>query len=61
LDDLPEGFSKEQMFEALADERQKEFLMEGDRWFDLIFRGFDFLKQEMEEYIPMRIWNRAGS
>ena len=52
LDDLPEGFSKEQMFEALADERQKEFLMEGDRWFDLIFRGFDFLKQEMEEYIP---------
>jgi hypothetical protein len=52
IGDLPEGYSKEQMFQALADERQKEFLLEGDRWFDLVFRGFDFLKQEMEEYIP---------
>ena len=52
IGDLPDGFSKQQMFEALADERQKEFLLEGDRWFDLLFRGFDYLKQKMEEYIP---------
>ena len=52
IGDLPEGYSKQQMFEALADERQKEFLLEGDRWFDLIYRGFDFLKSEMEAYIP---------
>lgn len=52
IGDLPEGYSKEQMFEALAEERQKEFLLEGDRWFDLIFRGIDFLKQEMNKYIP---------
>jgi hypothetical protein len=52
IGDLPEGYSKQQMFEALAAERQKELLMEGDRWFDLIYRGFDFLKREMEAYIP---------
>ncbi len=52
IGDLPEGYSKQQMFEALAAERQKELLMEGDRWFDLIYRGFDFLKREMESYIP---------
>ena len=50
--DLPPGYSKEQMFQALADERQKEFLMEGDRWFDLVFRGFDFLKNTMNDYSP---------
>ena len=50
--DLDAGYSKKQMFEALADERQKEFLMEGDRWFDLIFRGMSFLKQEMNNSIP---------
>jgi hypothetical protein len=52
IDELPEGFSKDQMFQALADERQKEFLMEGDRWFDLRFRGMDYLGQEMNEYKP---------
>ena len=52
IDDLPAGYSKAQMFQALADERQKEFLMEGDRWFDLIFRGIDFMKQEMHDYSP---------
>lgn len=50
--DLPTGYTKEQMFQALADERQKEFLMEGDRWFDLVFRGLPFLKKEMGNYIP---------
>jgi hypothetical protein len=52
IEDLPEGYTKEQMFQALADERQKEFIMEGDRWFDLIYRGREFLKQEMEDYTP---------
>ena len=52
IGDLPAGYSKAQMFQALADERQKEFIMEGDRWFDLKFRGIDFLKQEMDNYFP---------
>lgn len=52
IGDLPSGYSKEQMFQALAEERQKEFLMEGDRWFDLVFRGFDFLKRTIDDYSP---------
>ena len=52
LGELPSGYSKEQMFQALADERQKEFILEGDRWFDLVFRGLTFLKKEMNNYIP---------
>jgi starch-binding outer membrane protein, SusD/RagB family len=52
LNDLPDGYSKAQMFQALADERQKEFLLEGDRWFDLVYRGIDFLTTEMNNYIP---------
>lgn len=52
LDDLPTGLSKSEMFEALADERQKEFLLEGDRWFDLRFRGIDYLKHKMNEFMP---------
>src|SRR5690606_33248372 len=49
---LPEGLSKSGMFAALAEERQKEFLMEGDRWFDLRFRGMDYLKSEMAAFLP---------
>ncbi|MGV8093078.1 MAG: RagB/SusD family nutrient uptake outer membrane protein [Mangrovibacterium sp.] len=52
IGNLSGGYSKNQMFQALADERQREFLMEGDRWFDLCYRGIDFLKQEMNAYIP---------
>lgn len=52
IGDLPAGYTKEQMFQALADERQKEFIMEGDRWFDLVFRGLTFLKKEMNSCIP---------
>ena len=52
IGNLPPGYSKDQMFQALADERQREFLLEGDRWFDLCWRGIDFLKQEMNNYIP---------
>ena len=52
IGDLPTGYSKAQMFQALADERQKEFLLEGDRWFDLKFRGIEFLKKEMNAYFP---------
>lgn len=50
--DLPTGYSKDEMFQALADERQREFLMEGDRWFDLRYRGMDFLEQEMNAFKP---------
>jgi starch-binding outer membrane protein, SusD/RagB family len=52
IGDLPAGYSKEQMSQALADERQKEFIMEGDRWFDMVSRGLNFIKQEMNSYIP---------
>jgi len=52
IGNLAAGFSKDQMFQALADERQREFLLEGDRWFDLCWRGIAFLKQEMNKYIP---------
>ncbi len=52
IGNLPPGYSQDQMFKALADERQREFLLEGDRWFDLCWRGIDFLKQEMNNYIP---------
>ena len=50
--DLPEGLSKQEVFEVLADERQKEFLLEGDRWFDLRYRGLDYLKAEMNAFMP---------
>lgn len=52
LSTLPPGYSKQQMFEALADERQKEFMMEGDRWFDLRFRGAQYLKTTMNAFVP---------
>lgn len=52
IGNLPAGYSQAQMFQALADERQREFLLEGDRWFDLCWRGIDFLKKEMNNYIP---------
>jgi len=52
IGDLPTGYTQDQMFQALADERQKEFLLEGDRWFDLRFRGLAFLTQTMNDFIP---------
>lgn len=52
LANLPEGFNKEQMNNALAQERQKEFLCEADRWFDLSFRGFNYLKSTLNAAYP---------
>lgn len=52
LQDLPDGFTKEQMNDAIAKERQKEFLGEADRWFDLSFRGFDYLKKTLNDFFP---------
>lgn len=52
LADLPAGLSKEAMNDALAKERQKEFLGEADRWFDLSFRGFDYLKSTLNSIYP---------
>jgi hypothetical protein len=50
IGNLPSGYAKDQMFQALADERKREFITEGDRWFDLVFRGLPFLKKVMEDY-----------
>jgi hypothetical protein len=52
LDPLPAGYSKDQMNKALAEERHKEFIMEGDRWFDLSYRGFDYLKSKLNDFYP---------
>lgn len=52
LPSLPGGYSKEQMNDALARERQLEFIMEGDRWFDLSYRGFPYLKQTLNNFFP---------
>ncbi len=50
LTGLPEGLSKEQMNDALSRERQKEFICEADRWFDLSFRGIDYLKNNLNSF-----------
>ena len=55
LSPLPAGYSKEQMNDALAQERQWEFLLEGDRWFDLSYRGFDYLKAKLNAFFPHSI------
>ncbi len=52
LGNLPDNLSKEQMNDALAMERQKEFICEADRWFDLSFRGFDYLKKTLNSFFP---------
>jgi len=52
LKDLPAGLSKDGMNDALAAERQKEFICEADRWFDLSFRGFDYLKKTLNDFFP---------
>jgi len=52
VDGLPETLSAQQVFEALADERQREFLLEGDRWFDLRYRGINYLKETMGAFLP---------
>ena len=52
LPSLPNGYSKEQMNDALAQERQFEFILEGDRWFDLSYRGFSYLKQTLNNFYP---------
>ncbi|MBL7737394.1 MAG: RagB/SusD family nutrient uptake outer membrane protein [Chitinophagaceae bacterium] len=52
LASLPSGYTKEQMNSALAQERQWEFLVEGDRWFDLSYRGFSYLKTTLNAFFP---------
>ncbi len=52
LDPLPSGYTQEQMNDALANERQLEFLLEGDRWFDLSYRGIDYLKETLNNFFP---------
>ncbi|HEY8397094.1 MAG TPA: RagB/SusD family nutrient uptake outer membrane protein [Flavihumibacter sp.] len=52
IDELPAGLSKAETFQALADERQRELIMEGDRWYDLVFRGYDFLRSTLESFMP---------
>ena len=52
LEPLPSGYTKDQMNNALAKERQLEFLLEGDRWFDLSYRGIDYLKETLNDFFP---------
>ncbi|MGV8093612.1 MAG: RagB/SusD family nutrient uptake outer membrane protein [Mangrovibacterium sp.] len=52
LSPLPSGYTKDQMNAALAQERQFEFILEGDRWFDLSYRGFSYLKQTLNNFFP---------
>lgn len=52
LGPLPSGYTKAQMNDALANERQKEFILEGDRWFDLSYRGFGYLKSTLNAFYP---------
>jgi hypothetical protein len=52
LADLPEGLSKEQMNDALALERQREFIGEADRWFDLSYRGISYMKSTLNTFFP---------
>jgi len=61
LDPLPSGYSKDQMNDALAQERQWEFLLEGDRWFDLSYRGFDYLKTTLNAAFPHSVRNQDAS
>lgn len=53
LEGLPTGLTKESMNDVIASERQKEFLCEADRWFDLSFRGFDYLKKTLNAFFPV--------
>lgn len=52
LGSLPAGYTKDQMNDALAQERQFEFILEGDRWFDLSYRGYNYLKQTLNSFFP---------
>jgi len=52
LGPLPTGYTKDQMNDALANERQLEFFLEGDRWFDLSYRGIDYLEKTLNSFFP---------
>jgi len=52
LENLSPNLSEEQMNDAIAAERQKEFICEGDRWFDLNFRGFSYLQNMLNAFFP---------
>lgn len=52
LGELPGGYSKEQMNAAIEQERQFEFIMEADRWFDLCQRGTAYLKKTLNDFFP---------
>lgn len=43
IDDLPTGLNQSQFREAVFLERRKEFIQEGNRWFDLARRGGNYL------------------
>lgn len=50
LVDLSHGKSKEEIREIISDERQKEFILEGDRWFDLRYRGIGYFKSVINDF-----------
>ena len=58
LSDLPSGLSYQEFKDALLQERQWEFVMEGQRWYDLI--RFGKLKEKVEiakQGVTVKDWN----
>lgn len=49
IDDLPAGLSQSQFREAVFLERRKEFIQEGNRWFDLARRGGTYLYDALKK------------
>lgn len=49
IDDLPAGLNQSQFREAVFLERRKEFIQEGNRWFDLARRGGTYLYDALKK------------
>ncbi|MFT3702088.1 MAG: RagB/SusD family nutrient uptake outer membrane protein [Agriterribacter sp.] len=50
ISDLPEGLSQDEFREAVFLERRKEFIQEGNRWFDLSRRGGTYLYDALKKF-----------
>ena len=61
LANLPAGYTKDQMNNAIAKERQLEFILEGDRWFDLSSRGFGYLKKTLNDAAPNSYYQKTST
>lgn len=50
LHELVGNFSKLEIKDIISNERQKEFILEGDRWFDLRYRGIEYFRSEINDF-----------